>query len=428
MTYMIECRDLGKAFPMGRRQPMEVLKHELIGGGTTYDHTYWALRHCNLSVAKGDAVGIVGENGSGKSTLLQLVAGVYPPSEGSVHTGGRVAALLELGSGFDPEYSGRHNIFMYGALLGLSRSQVEERYDDIVAFADIGKFIDQAVRTYSSGMFVRLAFSVAIHVDAQVLIVDEALSVGDARFAAKCMKKIEKLRNDGVTLLFVSHDVSAVRSVCDRAIWLQAGVTRATGSVRDVTARYTEYLFGDDPDGRKAAGPDVIDSCERAVADTHSPHMQRLDLAGCINHWGSQTGLVIDAGLGGAEGNPGTYRYGEAMELQVSLRIPPGLSTDALSVAFSLKDIRGADLMVCATHDEHPGMLRGKDGGRDIRFNFPMRLTAGKYMLVIAVEDRSGTVIDYHEYIEGAIFFTVVSEPTRYGVFNLPVEIGVQEV
>lgn len=426
MTYMIECTDLGKAFPMGRRQPMEVLRHELLGGGTKYDHTYWALRHCNLAVAQGDAVGIVGENGSGKSTLLQLIAGVYPPSEGHVRTAGRVAALLELGSGFDPEYTGRHNIYMYGAVLGLSRAQVDARYEDIVGFADIGEFIDQPVRTYSSGMFVRLAFSVAIHVDAQVLIVDEALSVGDARFAAKCMKRIEALRNDGVTLLFVSHDVGAVRSVCDRAIWLQAGATRATGTVRDVTARYTEYLFGDEGAPSPAPGGDAGAQEPRPRADALTA--QRMDLAGCVNHWGGRRGLVGDVLLSGLAGTPGTYAYGEDMELVVRLRLPTDLPTDALGVAFSLKDIKGTDLMVSASHDEHPGLLRGRQGDHDVHFRFPMRLTPGKYMLVIAVEDRSGPVIEYHEYMEGVIFFTVTSEPVRYGVFNLPVDIGVRAV
>lgn len=425
MTYMIECADLGKAFPMGRRQPMEVLKHELLGGGTNYDQTYWALKHCNLTVAQGDAVGIVGENGSGKSTLLQLIAGVYPPSEGYVRTAGRVAALLELGSGFDPEYTGRHNIYMNGAVLGLSRNQIDERYDDIVGFADIGGFIDQPVRTYSSGMFVRLAFAVAIHVDAQVLIVDEALSVGDARFAAKCMKRIEKLRKDGVTLLFVSHDVGAVRSVCDRALWLQAGATRATGPVRDVTARYTEYLFGDDASQEEAPGSGAACIAE-SPQKARRAAAQHMDLGDSINHWGTRKGLVLDVALSGREGIPGTYQYGEEMELMVRLRLPPDFATDALSVAFSLKDLKGSDLMVSATHDEQPGLFRGLQGDQEVEFRFPMRLTSGKYMLVIAVEDRSGPVIGYHEYMEGVIFFAVTSDPPRYGIFNLPVEIGVQ--
>lgn len=424
MKNVIQCTGLGKAFPMGRRQPAEVLRHELLGGGARYENTFWALRNCNLSIAQGEAVGIVGENGSGKSTLLQMIAGVYPPSEGTVETSGRTAALLELGSGFDPEYSGRQNVYMYGALLGLSREQIDARYDDIASFADIGDFINQQVRTYSSGMFVRLAFSVAIHVDARILIVDEALAVGDARFAAKCMKRIEKLRTDGVTLLFVSHDVSAVRALCDRAIWLDHGETRAIGSVKDVTAQYTEYLFGSEMSqelrGTTSSGNDAgMGAGEKALP---------LDLKGCLNHWGSRQGMLVDAALAGDGGAPGVYEYGEEMRLRVRLEVPSGLPTERLSIAFSLKDLRGADLFVCASDDDHPGLLKGLEGTADVSFSFPMRLTPGKYMLVLAVEDRSGATIHYHEYIEGAMFFTVVSNPVRYGVFNLPVEIGVSKI
>ena len=420
MTDVIECSGLGKAFPMGRRQPAEVLKHELLGGGTKYAKTFWALRNCDLRVREGEAVGIVGENGSGKSTLLQLIAGVYPATEGTVSTRGRVAALLELGSGFDPEYTGRQNVYMYGALLGLSREQIDTRFDSIAGFADIGDFINQQVRTYSSGMFVRLAFAVAIHVDARILIVDEALAVGDARFAAKCMKRIERLRSDGVTLLFVSHDVSAVRSLCDRAIWLAHGVTQAVGSVKDVTARYTEHLFG-----VEAAEPTMEHQPDGALATATDEKSLPMDLAACLNHWGSRKGMIAAASLAGDGGTPGIYDYGESMRLRVTLRVPPELDTSRLSVAFSLKDLRGSDLMVCASDDDQPGMLAGKAGEVEVTFAFPLRLTPGKYMLVLAVEDRSGATIHYHEYVEGAMFFSTVSTPTRYGVFNLPVEIGV---
>lgn len=425
MTDVIECIGLGKAFPMGRRQPAEVLKHELLGGGAKYAKTFWALRHCDLRVREGEAVGIVGENGSGKSTLLQMIAGVYPATEGVVSTRGRVAALLELGSGFDPEYTGRQNVYMYGALLGLSREQIDARFDSIAGFADIGDFINQQVRTYSSGMFVRLAFAVAIHVDARILIVDEALAVGDARFAAKCMKRIEQLRSEGVTLLFVSHDVSAVRALCDRAIWLSNGATRAIGPVKDVTARYTEYLFGTEPAESPAELPADLGEPAATSPDEKSLPM---DLAGSLNHWGSRKGMIVAASLAGDGGTPGIYEYGESLRLRVRLRVPHGLDTSRLSVAFSLKDLRGSDLMVCASDDEHPGVFEGRQGEVDVVFAFPLRLTPGKYMLVLAVEDRSGANIQYHEYVEGAMFFSTVSTPTRYGVFNLPVEIGVSSV
>ena len=199
-----------------------------------------ALSNINFNVATGDSLGIIGLNGSGKSTLLQIIAGTLQPTEGNAEVHGRVAALLELGSGFDPEFSGRENVFLNASILGLTQIEIQERYDAIVAFADIGDFINRPVKTYSSGMMVRLAFAVQVHVDPDVLIVDEALSVGDARFQAKALAKIEEILKRGTTLLFVGHDLSAVRAFCNRALLLDKGKVVKAGLPDDVIA---EYLF-----------------------------------------------------------------------------------------------------------------------------------------------------------------------------------------
>src|SRR5690606_32011257 len=206
-----------------------------------------AARHCqevqaltdiNFLLEEGSSLGIIGLNGSGKSTLLQIIAGTLQPTSGEVEVVGRVAALLELGSGFDPEFTGRENVFLNASILGLTRVEIEERYDAIVAFADIGEFIDRPVKTYSSGMMVRLAFAVQVHVDPDVLIVDEALAVGDARFQAKALNKIEEILKRGTTLLFVGHDLSAVRSFCNRALLLERGRVVSEGLPDDVIADY----------------------------------------------------------------------------------------------------------------------------------------------------------------------------------------------
>ena len=181
---------------------------------------FYALRDISFDVSRGETVGIIGRNGSGKSTLLQIIAGTLSPSEGQVSVRGRVAALLELGAGFNPDYTGRENAYLNAQLLGLSKSQVDERFEDIAAFADIGEFIDQPVKVYSSGMYVRLAFAVVAHVDADVLIIDEALAVGDAFFTQKCMRFLRSFMSRG-TVLFVSHDTGSVRNLCNRAIWLE---------------------------------------------------------------------------------------------------------------------------------------------------------------------------------------------------------------
>jgi lipopolysaccharide transport system ATP-binding protein len=208
----------------------------------TYYREFWALRDVGFTLHQGETLGIIGRNGSGKSTLLQVVCGVLTPTSGTFLTKGRVSALLELGSGFNPEFTGKDNVYMNASILGLSRQEVDERYDTIVDFADIGEFIDQPVKTYSSGMFVRLAFAIAAHVDAEILVVDEALAVGDAFFTQKCMRYMRNFREHG-SLLFVSHDTGAVINLCDRAILLEHGGVKAEGSARDVCEVYLEDMF-----------------------------------------------------------------------------------------------------------------------------------------------------------------------------------------
>ena len=208
-----------------------------------YFREFWALRDVSLEIKKGETVGIIGRNGSGKSTLLQIICGTLTPTSGTVETKGRIAALLELGSGFNPEFTGRENVYMNGAVLGLSKEEIDARFDDIVAFADIGEFIDQLVKTYSSGMYVRLAFAVAINVDPDILIVDEALSVGDELFQRKCFSRIEAIRNNGATILFVSHSGGTIVELCNRAVLMDAGEKLAVGSPKQIVGRYQKLLY-----------------------------------------------------------------------------------------------------------------------------------------------------------------------------------------
>ena len=199
-------------------------------------------QNVSIEVRKGETVGIIGRNGSGKSTLLQIICGTLTPTSGSVETHGRIAALLELGSGFDPEFTGRENVYMNGALLGLNKEQVDERFDDIAAFADIGEFIEQPVKTYSSGMFVRLAFAINIVSEPEIMIVDEALAVGDMNFQAKCMTALTRIQERGATVLFVSHDIGALKSLCLRGIYLEHGTVKAFGKAPDVAEQYIRTM------------------------------------------------------------------------------------------------------------------------------------------------------------------------------------------
>jgi lipopolysaccharide transport system ATP-binding protein len=207
-----------------------------------YFHEFWALSDVSFEVKKGETVGIIGRNGSGKSTLLQLICGTLTPSNGQVEINGRVAALLELGSGFNPEFTGRENVYLNAAVLGLSEKEVTERFDDIAAFADIGEFIEQPVKTYSSGMFVRLAFAVNILSSPDVMIVDEALAVGDMNFQSKCMTALKRIQDNGATVLFVSHDVSALKSLCSRGIYLDHGQLKSIGVAADIADQYIKVM------------------------------------------------------------------------------------------------------------------------------------------------------------------------------------------
>lgn len=211
-----------------------------------YSREFWALRDVSFEVAKGDALGILGRNGSGKSTLLQIIAGTLTPTTGTAQVNGRVAALLELGSGFNPEFSGRENVILNGMILGLSQKEILERFDDIAAFADIGEFIDQPVKTYSSGMMLRLAFAVQTQIHPDILIVDEALSVGDALFQKRCYQQMERLRSEGCTLLFVSHDQESVRTLTSHALLLRDGITRSYGVSSEVVLEYRRQLHDDE--------------------------------------------------------------------------------------------------------------------------------------------------------------------------------------
>lgn len=428
MTAVISCLNLSKAYPLGSREASEVFRQHLFGtSGGNFAESFWALNDISFEVGKGEAVAIVGRNGSGKSTLLQILTGVMQPTSGSATINGRVSALLELGSGFDPEYTGRQNVYVNGAILGLDRHEIDQRLEDIIAFADIGRFIDEPVRVYSSGMFMRLAFSVAVHTDPEILIVDEALSVGDARFASKCMRRIRSLREGGTTLLFVSHDVGAVRALCERAIWLDAGRIQLEGPVLDVTAKYSEYLFADETNESEEVAPPVLDSPANASRDDEVLDAA-WDPAGALNYWGSHLGLITGFSLQPASGRSGVIDFGESVRVSVVLDLPGSLKRDGLSVAISIKDINGSDLMVHATALEAGVDFTKVEGRVVVEFLFENLLTSGKYFFVVAVEDRSGASIHYYEYVEGIEYFSVLADSMRFGIFNVPASVSLREM
>ncbi len=239
--YAIDIQNITKTYNMYKK-PSDRFKEALNPLKKSYHDLFYALKDVTMQIEKGEMIGFVGENGSGKSTILKIITGVLTPTSGTMEIDGKISALLELGSGFNPEYSGYENIFLNGMVLGFSREEMEERVDDVIQFADIGDHLYQPVKTYSSGMFVRLAFAVAINVDPDILIVDEALAVGDLEFQLKCMEKFTEIKNSGKTILFVSHDVNSIRRFCDRTFWLKNGEIVESGDTMDVTTNYENFL------------------------------------------------------------------------------------------------------------------------------------------------------------------------------------------
>src|SRR5256886_8041801 len=269
---IIRAEKIAKCFRI-YRHPSDHLKELLFLGRRRFHEPFWAVKDVDVQVERGCCLGIIGENGSGKSTLLRMIAGVIRPSSGNLAVGGRVSALLELGAGFNPQFTGRENIYLYASILGFTDAQTRARIPSIEKFAEIGDFVDRPVKTYSSGMFVRLAFAGAIHMDPDILIVDEALSVGDIFFQQRCIRRIQQLKRQGVTIVFVSHDLEAVRSLADRTIWMDHGRMHLEGETDEVVSKYLaamvtrgrKEIMEEDAVGTPLAAPEELALSEEAL-------------------------------------------------------------------------------------------------------------------------------------------------------------------
>lgn len=433
-------RDRLKQFVMPRLQRVAGLLPK------QYYREFCALKDVSFEVKKGETVGIIGRNGSGKSTLLQMICNTVSPSTGYITTHGRIAALLELGAGFNTEFTGRENVYMNASVLGLTKDEIDTRFYEIAAFADIGDFIEQPVKTYSSGMYARLAFSIAINVDPEILIVDEALSVGDARFVAKCMRRIKDIQEHGASILFVSHDVGSVRTLCERAIWLDKGCLVEQGDVFPVTGRFTEFMFRDEKNEQDvlhdeltapiqepllqagaplAGGQPTPDSSVAAVLSVPvQPPAKSLPVldARPVTHWGSHKGIILAAAIRDVRGvQKDVFAWGDPLCIFVEVNVPKNISREHLSIAFSIKDLKGTDLIVSTTHDFECRRLPEKERF-SVSFNLTNPLVTGKYLLVVAVENRQHRDIHYYEYVEGAHYFASLANERFFGIFQPSIE------
>jgi lipopolysaccharide transport system ATP-binding protein len=374
---------------------------------------FWAVKDVSFNVQKGEVFGIVGANGSGKSTLLQIIAGILRPTSGTVNVNGRLAALLELGSGFNPEFTGRENIRLNASILGLVQSDIKQRMSAIEHFAGIGTFIDQPIRTYSSGMVLRLAFAVSAHVDPDVLIVDEALAVGDIAFRQRCMRRIHELRGKGTTILFVSHDTGDVKALCDRCLWMRDGSMETVGPADPVIAQYLTAMF------RKGAGSRKDRRTSSVVQPRQAPEV--VEGIGGRHRYGdlaaTLTGLRLVTSAGIALE---TLQHGEPVVLRISLRV----NTDITSpiVGFLVRNERGETIFGSNTARENyplPFMVAEDTHTVDFHWDVP-ELAPGPYTISVAIS--SGTLDEFTvcDYVEDALNITV--EPgTRpvHGYFRL---------
>lgn len=294
---MIEIDHVWKQFHL-QTQSRNTLKESLVqafkSGAKPQRDTFWALQDVSFEVERGETFGIIGNNGSGKSTLLKMITGISKPTKGRVAVNGRLSALLELGAGFHPDFSGRENIFLNGAILGLTRKELERHFDSIVAFSELERFIDNPVKTYSSGMYMRLAFSIAIHVDPDILVIDEVLAVGDTAFQQKCYDQIQRFKHQGKTIVFVSHSLSVVQDICQRAAWIDRGVMRALGKTETVLEFYSQQI-SDSIERNKAEAEQLIPDGRAKVRN-----IRALDEAGNsqgVLHGGAPARFVFDLEL-----------------------------------------------------------------------------------------------------------------------------------
>lgn len=405
-----------------------------------YFHEFKALDDVSFEVRRGETVGIIGRNGSGKSTLLQVLCGTLAPTGGAVETRGRIAALLELGSGFNPEFSGRENVYLYASVLGLSRQTISERFDSIEAFADIGEFINQPVKTYSSGMVVRLAFAVIAHVDADILVIDEALAVGDAFFVQKCMRFLRRFMETG-TILFVSHDTSAVVNLCNHAIWLANGQVRYQGASKEASERYLAALFEtDQPDAAPAAEaapaaprPTVVRPSDiESVRDMRQDFLNASNLRNDIevfrfspdaDQFGQRGATITSVRLRDTAGERVNWVVGGE---PVTLEILCEAHTDLYGpiVGFYVKDRLGQNLFGDNTYliyAEEPRRIRAGQAFEAI-FSFRMPiLPGGDYSIAVAIAE--GTQQDHvqHHWIHDAVFLKSHSSSASTGLIGIPI-------
>lgn len=396
---MISVQNVSKCYrlyPRASDRLWEALPFRRKAGG----EEFWAVRDINFRVAKGEVLALLGPNGSGKSTLLQIISGILEPTTGRVLTEGRIAALLELGAGFNPEFTGRENVFMNGEIMGLSPREIERAFPKIEAFAEIGRFIDRPVKEYSTGMYVRLAFSTAIHVEPEILIVDEALSVGDAIFASRCIRKFEELRESKLTVLLVSHDLGLVKRLADRAVFLLNGRVQMEGSASEAVNRYVGFVH----ERQKGSG---LEAGEQSAQGSSFRH-------------GDRTSTIVDVATLGADGEPrAVFQWGEPVRVRMRARFRQDSFNPIAGIL--VRSRLGMDVFGTNSRIEGVEIGQVRAGEElEIEFEFPCLLTRQEYTLTVATQHWDGASQDW---LDDVVSFRVADAREAAGVMRLEPKI-----
>ena len=416
----IRVDDLSKMYKLYEK-PSDRFK-EALGLSRKKRYTeHFALNHVSFDVKAGETVGIIGTNGSGKSTILKIITGVLNPTEGSVSVNGRISALLELGAGFNMEYTGIENVYLNGTMIGFTREEIDSKLQDILDFADIGEFVNQPVKTYSSGMFVRLAFAVAININPEILIVDEALSVGDVFFQAKCYQKFEEFKNMGKTILFVSHDLNSISKYCDRVVLLNKGEKLSEGSPKEIVDMYKKLLVNQLDSGSKEE--------ETEEPDDSSPDCiwkASLPMNPSVVEYGSKEAEIVDFGIFDQSGMiSNTLEKGQPCTIR--MRIAFHTDVHEPIFAFTIKDLRGTE--ITGTNSMFEGSFIAEQHKGDVRtasFSQTMQLQGGEYLLSLGCTGyRDGEFHVYHRLYD-VCNLIVVSDKNTVGFYDMNSEVRIE--
>ena len=435
----IQVTDVEKVYKLYDK-PSDRIK-EALGIGRGKHHTeHHALKGVNLTIRQGECVGIIGTNGSGKSTILKIITGVINPSQGNVAVNGRISALLELGAGFNMEYNGIENIYLNGTMIGFSEKEIDEKLESILEFADIGEYVYQPVKTYSSGMFVRLAFAVAINIDPEILIVDEALSVGDVFFQAKCYHKFEEFKEMGKTIVFVSHDLSSISKYCDRVVLLNQGTKLGEGEPKKMIDIYKQVLVGqytipesedggllDDEELRRAAAGKGNNGDEASVGESNA---ERANGAAAENpellEYGSKKAVITEYYITDDKGTKtSAILKGNTFSIHMKVRMEEDLQAPIF--AFTIKNVRGTEITGTNTMFEK-AFLEPVSAGeeREVTFTQEMNLQGGDYLLSLGVTGYANDDFTVYHRLYDVLGVTVISDKDTVGFYDMNSKIEVR--